>query len=86
MKARKLMIGLASAAAVTLIAVSAMPTEVLARGGHGGHGGFHGGFRGGWGGSYYRYPAYYPYAYACYRNVRVATPIGWQWQRVYVCG
>jgi hypothetical protein len=45
--ARKLMIGLASAAVVTLIAVSAMPTEVLARGGHGGHGGFHGGFRGG---------------------------------------
>jgi len=84
---RKIMIGLGAIAA---IAVMAIPSDVYARGGHGGfrggHGGFHGGFRGG-GFGYYGYPyAYYPYASGCYRNVRVATPYGWGWRRVYVCG
>ena len=86
---RKIMMGLIAIAA---IAVMAIPSDVYARGGHG-HGGWHGhgGFRGGFGGGYrsfgyYGYPAYYPYYSACYRNVRVATPFGWQWRRVYVCG
>lgn len=88
---RKLMTGLVCAASVAAVSVMAMPTDAFARGGHG-HGGWHGhgGFRGGFGGyrgyGFYGYPAYYPYAYACYRNVRVATPFGWQWRRVYVCG
>jgi Spy/CpxP family protein refolding chaperone len=48
---RKIMIGLIASAA---IAVVATPSEVYARGGHGGHGGWHGG-HGGWrGGGYYR--------------------------------
>jgi hypothetical protein len=89
---RKIMIGLITSAA---IAVVAAPSEVYARGGHGGfhggHGGFHGGFRGGayrgFGYYGYGYPYAYPaYASGCYRNVRVATPYGWGWQRVYVCG
>jgi len=83
---KKIMIGLAAAAA---IAVMAAPSEVYARGGHG-HGGWHGhgGFRGGGfyrGYGYYGYP-YYAYASGCYRNVRVMTPFGWTWRRVYVCG
>jgi hypothetical protein len=92
---RKIVIGLACAAAIAFVAV---PTNASARGGwhgHGSHGyGWHGyGWRGGWRGrGYYGYPgyyypyAYYPYAYSCYRNVRVATPFGWQWRRVWVCG
>jgi len=83
---RKIMMGLIAIAA---IAVMATPSDVYARGGHGGfHGGFHGGYRGGGYRSfgYYGYPAYYAYASGCYRNVRVAGPFGWQWRRVYVCG
>ena len=90
---RKIMIGLVCSASISAVVVMAVPSEAFARGGHGGHGGHggwggHGGFRGGGfrGFGYYGYPAYYPYAYACYRNVRVATPFGWQWRRVYVCG
>lgn len=91
---RKIMVGLVCAASIAAVAIMAMPADAFARGGHG-HGGWHGhgGFRGGFGGGYrgfgyYGYPAYYPYsyAYACYRNVRVATPFGWQWRRIYVCG
>ena len=90
---RKIMIGLTGAAAIAVVTVMAMPNVASARGGHGGwhggHGGWHGGYRGGYyrGGYYgYGYPyAYNPYA-NCYRNVRVATPYGWGWQRVYVCG
>ena len=90
---RKIMIGLTGAASIAVVAVMAMPADASARGGHGGwhggHGGWHGGYRGGYyrGGYYgYGYPyAYNPYA-SCYRNVRVATPYGWGWQRVYVCG
>jgi hypothetical protein len=83
----KIMLGLVAVAA---IALTAMPSEVYARGGHG-HGGWHGGhggFRGGgfrgYGFGYYGYS--YPYAYGCYRTVRVATPFGWRLQRVWVCG
>jgi hypothetical protein len=42
------------------------------------------------------YPAGYayghPYTYAagyrgpCYRKIRVDTPVGWRWRRVWVCG
>ncbi len=65
---------------------------------HGGgwHGGWHGG---GWGwgglglglglGAYYGaypYPYYYGGYYGCYRPIRVATPWGPRWRRVWVCG
>jgi len=88
---RKLMIGLVGTAAIAVIAFMAMPTDASARGWHGHSGGWHGGYyRGGFRGpgyGFYGYPyAYYPYAYGCYRNVRVATPYGWGWRRVYVCG
>ncbi len=84
---RKIIIGVVALAA---IAVTALPTDVSARGRGGWHGshGWHGGWRGpGLGYGYYRSYGY-PYAYAngCYRNVRVATPYGWGWQRVWVCG
>ena len=76
---RKLVIAFAATAA---IGAAAIPTSASAYW----HGGWHGGWRGpGWG--------YYPYAYApapyysgCYRNVRVSTPYGWRWRRVWVCG
>jgi hypothetical protein len=87
---RKIMI---ACVAVAAIAASA-PTTAEARWGHGGgwHGGWHGGgwgwggprFYGGYGGGYY------PYAYggypSCYRSVRVYTPYGPRWRRVWVCG
>jgi hypothetical protein len=87
---RKLIIALAAIAA---IGIAAVPTDSLARGGHGGgHGGWHGG-GGGWrGGGYYGGPyvyGYYPYSgvpYTCWRTVRVATPYGWRLRRVWVCG
>jgi hypothetical protein len=75
--------------AIATIGVMAMPNESFARrGGWHGHGGWHGGWRGGWGGwrgGYYPYYAAYPYS-GCYRTVRVATPYGWTWRRVWVCG
>ncbi len=65
-------------------------------------GGWHHGWHGGWGwgpavgfglgfgAGYYGYPyyaGYGPYYYSgCYRRVRVATPYGWRWRRVWVCG
>ena len=86
----KIMIGLVAGAAIV---VTAMPSDVYARGGHGGWrgGGWHGGY-GGWRGGGFRgygfgyYGYSYPYAYGCYRTVRVATPFGWRLQRVWVCG
>ena len=92
---RKIMIGLLGAAIVAVLAMPTMSTDASARGWghHGGGGGWHGGGGGGWGwrGGYYGYPGYYPYAYypyasGCYRSVRVATPYGWTWRRVWVCG
>ena len=57
------------------------------------HGHWHGGGWGwGWpaaavgfgiGAGYYGYPYY---AGGCYRSVRLATPRGWRWRRVWVCG
>ena len=84
---RKLMIVLLGAAAIAAVTV---PTYVSARGWRGGHG-WHGswGYRGGYYGfRSYGYPyAYYPAGYyGCYRTVRVATPYGWGWRRVWVCG
>ena len=78
---RKLIIVSAAAAA---IGAAAVPMSASAY--WHGHGGWHGGWRGpGWG--------FYPYALApapyyggCYRNVRVSTPYGWRWRRVWVCG
>jgi hypothetical protein len=78
---RKLIIVFAATAA---IGAAAIPSSASAA--WHGHGGWHGGWRGpGWG--------YYPYAYApgpyyggCYRTVRVSTPYGWRWRRVWVCG
>jgi hypothetical protein len=70
-------------------------------GGHGWHGGgWHGGWHGGYRGYGYGYRrGYYPlygaavglglygaYNYGCYRNVRVRTPYGRVWRRVWVCG
>jgi hypothetical protein len=66
---------------------------------HGGYGGgWHGGYggRGGWGGGWV-VPGlwgwgwgYYPYGYGpyypdCYRMIRVRTPYGPRWRRVWVC-
>jgi len=78
---RKLIIVLTATVA---IGAAAIPTSASAY--WHGHGGWYGGWRGpGWG--------YYPYAFAptpyyggCYRNVRVGTPYGWRWRRVWVCG
>ena len=94
---RKLLI-----ASLIAAAAIAVPTAASARGGHGGHGGWHGGgghwHGGGWrGGGFYRgfygagiglYAApYYAYnGYGCWRTVRVGTPYGWRWRRVWVCG
>jgi hypothetical protein len=79
---RKMMIILittAAAGAVTL------PTDVSARGGHGGWRGgshFHG-FRGGFGYRAFGYPYYAGvYGSSCWRVQ--ATPYGWR--RVWVCG
>ena len=59
-------------------------------------GGFHGGgFRGGGSGARGYYPLYGAgiglglygaYNYGCYRTVRVFTPYGPRWRRVWVCG
>jgi hypothetical protein len=74
-------------AAVVAIATVGVPTTASARW-HGGHGGWHGGWRGpGWG--FYGYPYAYgpgPYYGGCYRVVRVQTPYGLRWRRVWVCG
>lgn len=45
------------------------------------------GFGVGYGAAYYGYPYYgYPYYGGCWRAVRVGTPYGWRWRRVWVCG
>jgi hypothetical protein len=80
---RKIIVGFIAIAA---IALTAIPSDVYARGGHGGWrgGGFHGGFRGY---GFYGYPYAYGYgAYGCYRTIRVPTPYGLRFQRVWVCG
>ena len=80
---RKLMI---ACAAIGAIAVVSIPTDASARGGHRGGGWHHGG---GWRGGFGPRFGYYPYAYGaygCYRTVRVFTPFGPRWRRVWVCG
>ena len=63
---------------------------------HGGGGHWHGGWGWGWpaavgfglgyGAGYYGYGyPYYGYG-GCYRTVRIGTPYGWRWRRVWVCG
>jgi hypothetical protein len=93
---RKFIIGLGSAAIVAALALPVLSSDVSARGwGHGGGhrgGGWHGG--GGWRGGGWGYRGYgygYPYyagyyGYNCWRSVRVGTPYGWTWRRVWVCG
>ncbi|MBV9556379.1 MAG: sulfur globule protein precursor [Pseudolabrys sp.] len=71
--------------AVAAVAAAMMPVEASARW----HGGWHGGWRGPAWGFYGPYPyyAYGPgYAPGCYRTVRVRTPYGPRWRRVWVCG
>ena len=94
---RKLMMACVAAATIAIVA---MPTEASARwrggGWHGGgwHGGWHGGWRGyGWRRGYYPlYGAgiglgiYSAYNYGCVRTVRIRTPYGPRWRRVWVCG
>jgi hypothetical protein len=86
---------IALAAALALGSIS-FATEASARGGHGGHfggghfggghfGGFHRGF-GGFGLGYGYGPGYYSYYGGCWRTRRVATPWGWRWRRINVCG
>jgi len=89
---RKLILILIGTAAIAFVT---LPTDVSARGWRGGHG-WHGHSSYGWRGyrsygypyTYYPtyYPAYYSGYYGCYRNVRAATPYGWVWRRVWVCG
>ena len=48
------------------------------------------GFGIGYGAAYYG-AGYYGYGYpyyagGCWRSVRVGTPYGWRWRRVWVCG
>ncbi len=80
---RKLSVALAATAAIALVAI---PTGASAD--WRGHGGWHGGWRGpGWG--FYSVPYAYgpsPYYDGCYRTVRVRTPYGPRWRRVWVCG
>jgi hypothetical protein len=77
-------------AATIAIGFAAIPTSASAA--WHGHGGWHGGWRGpvwGWGWGYYGYPYAYgpgPYYGGCYRTVRVGTPYGPRWRRVWVCG
>lgn len=63
---------------------------------HGGSGHWHGGWRygrgwgyRGWRGGGWSYPYLYvpaPYYGDCYRPVRVRTPWGPRWRRVWICG
>jgi hypothetical protein len=90
---KKLIVALAAVAAVGM---AALPSDASAQGrGHGGWhggGGYHGGgWRGGWRGPGFGFYGA-PYAYGsgyyggCYRTVRVSTPYGLRWRRVWVCG
>jgi hypothetical protein len=80
---RKLMMACVAVAAIA--ATVAIPTEASAW-----RGGWHGGgWHRGWGGPRFYggyYPAYSYGAYGCYRSVRVFTPYGPRWRRVWVCG
>jgi hypothetical protein len=38
-----------------------------------------------YGGGYYGYGGYGPGPYGCWRTVRVGTPYGWRWRRLWVC-
>jgi hypothetical protein len=80
---RKFLIAFAAAA---VFGIAAIPTGASAA--WHGHGGWHGGWRGpGWG--FYGAPYAYvpgPYYDGCYRTVRVGTPYGPRWRRVWVCG
>jgi hypothetical protein len=97
---RKMLMACVAAAAIALLAVPT-DASARGRGGGGGgfHGG--GGFRGGGfhGGGFRGGRGYYPlygagiglglygaYNYGCYRTVRVFTPYGPRWRRVWVCG
>jgi hypothetical protein len=94
---RKIMIALTVLIAVGALSNSADARPVFHGGGarwHGGH--WHGGWGWGWGWpaavgfgvgygvGYYGYG--YPYYGGCWRAVRVGTPYGWRWRRVWVCG
>jgi len=85
---KKIMIALVALAA---IGGAVVPTGAQARGWRGGRGFYRGGFyRGyrGWGlGPRWGYRGYYPAygAYGCWRTVRVFTPWGPRWRRMWVC-
>jgi hypothetical protein len=99
---RKMLMACVAAAAIALLAVPTDASARGRGGGGGGggfHGG--GGFRGGGfhGGGFRGGRGYYPlygagiglglygaYNYGCYRTVRVFTPYGPRWRRVWVCG
>ena len=78
---RKILIALV---AFVTIGVAAGTTGAQARGYRG-----RGYYRGGWGRGYrgygWRGGGYYVGG-GCWRSVRVATPYGWVWRRVWVCG
>jgi hypothetical protein len=87
---RKTLIALAATAALSM----GVATDASARGMHmhghvGGWGGWHGHHHGG----FFRGPRFfagpflsYGYYDPCYRPVRVWTPWGWRFRRVWVCG
>ena len=75
---RKMTLALAAAATLCLGAVSVTPASAGWHGHHRHH--HHGG--GGWARPHYGFTA----DSGCYRPVRVATPWGPRWRRVWVCG
>ena len=62
------------ASVIAAAAIAAVPTDASARRG----GGF---YRGWYGPAFIAAPVY-----TCWRTVRVGTPYGWRWRRVWVCG
>jgi hypothetical protein len=97
---RKIMLACVAVAAIATVAIPTEVSARWGGGGFRG-GGFHGGFHRGFGSPrfYGRGFGYYPYYgaavglglygaynYGCYRPVRVATPWGPSWRRVWVCG
>ena len=98
---RKLMMTCVAAATIAVVAMPTEASARWRGGGwHGGGwhgGGWHGGgWHGGWRGYGFR-RGYYPLygagigmgvygAYSCIRTVRVFTPYGPRWRRVWVCG
>jgi hypothetical protein len=77
---RKITLALAAASALCLGAISATPASA------GWHGGHHHHWHGGWRGPAFYGIATYPAYTSCYRPVRVFTPWGPRWRRVWVCG